>query len=168
MTSQTLIRQLVALRDPMYRFARTLLQRQDEAEDVVADVVERLLREPERLQACRDVRALAMTAVRNRCFDLLRRRQADMQRAGRIRETAEHAVAPESDRWEARELVRRAMAALPLRQREVLHLKEIEGFTTRELAGHFATEEAQIRVWLSRARIRMRREVEKLMHHETK
>ena len=33
MTEQELTRQIIALRDPMFRFARTLLLRRDEAED---------------------------------------------------------------------------------------------------------------------------------------
>ena len=50
MTEQELTRQIIALRDPMFRFARTLLLRRDEAEDAVADVVARLLRRPEQVR----------------------------------------------------------------------------------------------------------------------
>ncbi len=168
MTEQELTRQIIALRDPMFRFARTLLLRRDEAEDAVADVVARLWNAPERLAACRDLRSFAMTAVRNRCCDLLRQRQAGIRRADALATVAEPEAADSVERWEARELVRRAMAMLPHRQREVLHLKEIEGFATKEIAAMFSTDESQIRVLLSRARCRMRAEVEKLMHHETK
>lgn len=166
MTDPKLTRQLVDLRDPMFRFARTLLQRTEEAEDAVADVVERLLASPQRLAGCRDLRSFAMTAVRNRCYDLLRQRQAGERRNERIVRQSEPAADAEAARWEVRELVRRALAELPQRQREVVHLKEIEGFTTRELAAMFATDEAQIRVWLSRGRCRMRAAIEKWMNDE--
>ena len=65
-------------------------------------------------------------------------------------------------------LLRQAMARMPHRQREALHLKEIEGFATKEIAAIFATDEAQVRVMLSRARCRLGEEVEKLMDHGTK
>ena len=81
MTEQELTRQIIALRDPMFRFARTLLLRRDEAEDAVADVVARLWSAPQRMIGCRDLRAFALTAVRNRCYDLLRQRQAGARRA---------------------------------------------------------------------------------------
>ncbi len=168
MTQQELTRQILALRDPMFRFARTLLLRRDEAEDAVADVVARMCSNPERSAACRDLRSFAMTAVRNRCYDLLRQRQAGVRRADALATVAEPEAADPVERWEVRELVRHAMAMLPHRQREVLHLKEIEGFATKEIAAMFATDEAQVRVLLSRARCRMRAEVEKLMNHETK
>lgn len=163
MTPQQLARQLVALRDPMFRYARTLLLRQDEAEDAVSDVIERLVADPTRWAACSNLRALAMTAVRNRCLDLLRQREAGMRRAAQLAVWAERATRGEHERWEAREVVRRAMAELPERLREVLHLKEIEGFATREIAELLVTEEAQVRVWLSRARCRMRQAVEQIM-----
>lgn len=168
MTEQELTRQIIALRDPMFRFARTLLLRRDEAEDAVADVVARLWSAPQRMIGCRDLRAFALTAVRNRCYDLLRQRQAGARRADALTGMAEPTATNPVERWEARELVRAAMAKLPHRQREALHLKEIEGFATREIAALFATDEAQVRVLLSRAHCRLREEVEKLMHHETK
>ena len=168
MNEQELTRQIIALRDPMFRFARTLLLRRDEAEDAVADVVAQLLRKPERMTDCRDLRSFVMTAVRNRCYDLLRQRQAGARRADALAAFTDPVAANTAEKWEARELVRQAMAKLPHRQREVLHLKEIEGFATKEIAAMFATDEAQIRVWLSRARCRLRTEVEKLMNHGTK
>lgn len=168
MTEQELARQLIALRDPMFRFARTLLLRDDEAEDAVADVVARLWGASERTNGCRDLRSFVLTAVRNRCYDLLRQRQAGARRAEVLTGITESTAANSVERWEARELVRTAMATLPQRQREALHLKEIEGFATKEIAAMFGTDEAQIRVLLSRARCRLRGEVEKLMNHETK
>ena len=63
-------------------------------------------------------------------------------------------------------LVRRAMAELPGRQREVLYLKDIEGYPTREIAGMVACDEAQVRVILSRARNALRGILKKMMDDE--
>ena len=59
-------------RHRLYRFARTLLGRGDEAEDVVHDVLERLWRRHESLHV-ENPEAFAMTAVRNAAIDHLRR-----------------------------------------------------------------------------------------------
>ena len=72
----------------------------------------------------------------------------------------------ESERWELRELVRRAISALPERQREVLHLKEIEGYPTREIAAMVGCDEAQVRVILSRARAGLRVILQKMRDDE--
>ena len=68
--------------------------------------------------------------------------------------------------WEMRELVRRALACLPGRQREVLHLKDIEGYSTREIAGMVGCDEAQVRVILSRARNGLREVLKKMTDDE--
>lgn len=149
---------IVPLRDRLYRFARTLLGRGDEAEDVVHDVLERLWRRHESLHV-ENPKAFAMTAVRNAAVDRLRR----------SRTTEELPLSLPADEqtgaWSDREMVRRALALLPLRQREVLHLKEIEGYPTHEIAALLTTDEAQVRVLLSRGRMRLRRELEKLMNY---
>ena len=78
----------------------------------------------------------------------------------------ERSAAAEADRWEMRELVRRALACLPGRQREVLHLKDIEGYPTREIAEIAACDEAQVRVILSRARNGLREVLKKMTDDE--
>ena len=161
---ETEIEQLLPpLRERLYRFARCILGSAAEAEDVAHDTLERLWRRRAELAACRRPEAFALTSLRNACIDRLRRRgREEPLPSGFVAADDPFAGASE------REWVRAAMARLPLRQREVLHLKEIEGFATREIAALFATDEAQVRVLLSRARCRLREEVEKLMHHETK
>ena len=124
-------RYVVPLRDRMFRYAQSLLLCADEAEDVTHDLLERLWRECDRLDGCRDVASFVMVAT------------------------------GDAEGWEARDLVRRAMACLPERQREVLHLKDIEGYPTREIAEIAACDEAQVRVILSRARNGLREVLKK-------
>lgn len=159
-------RYIVPLRDRMFRYAQSLLLCADEAEDVTHDLLERLWKERDRLDGCRDVVSFVMTAVRNRCYDSLRRRRADGRRDNAVAGWAERSTTGDAEGWEARELVRRAMAELPGRQREVLHLKDIEGYPTREIAGMVACDEAQVRVILSRARNGLREVLKKMMDDE--
>ena len=77
------------------------------------DLLERLWRERGRLEECRRVDSFVMTAVRNRCYDLLRRHRADSRRDDAVAGWTECSAAAEADRWEMRELVRRALAASP-------------------------------------------------------
>ena len=106
-------RDIVPLRDRMFRYAQSLLLCAAEAEDVVHDLLERFWRERERLCVRSDVGSFVMTAVRNRCYDSLRRREADRRRGEAAACRTERFVAEDAERWEARELVRRAMACLP-------------------------------------------------------
>ena len=156
---------VLPLRDRMFRYAQSLLLSPAEAEDAVHDLLERLWRERGRLE-CRRVDSFVMTAVRNRCYDLLRRHRADSRRDDAVAGWTECSAAAEADRWEMRELVRRALGCLPECQREVLHLKDIEGYSTREIAGMVACDEAQVRVILSRARNGLREVLKKMTDDE--
>ena len=159
-------RYVVPLRDGMFRYAQSLLLCADEAEDVTHDLLERLWTERGRLDGCRDIASFVMAAVRNRCYDCLRLRRADGRRNNAVAGWAERATTGDAEGWEARDLVRRAMAELPGRQREVLYLKDIEGYPTREIAGMVACDEAQVRVILSRARNALRGILKKMMDDE--
>lgn len=149
---------LVGLRDRMYRYARSILGTSPEAEDAAHDTLERLLKRRAELALCRNIDAFALTALRNCCIDRLRSRHLEEPPSERLATPTE-----EVERWSTRELVRTAMDRLPLRQREVLHLKEIEGYSTHEIAQMISTEENQVRTILSRGRKALREEVEKLM-----
>ena len=58
---------------PMYRLARRLLYDPQESKDVVSDIFARLLRDSDRPQKDR-MEGYLMTAVRNRCRDVLSHR----------------------------------------------------------------------------------------------
>lgn len=156
-------RDIVPLRDRMFRYAQSLLLCAEEAEDVVHDLLEHFWRDRDRLTVRRDTVSFVMTSVRNRCFDRLRQREAARQRSATILRMSERATMRDAEAWEAREAVRRAMSRLPERQREALHLKDIEGFPTREIAGILGCDEAQVRVLLSRARCGLREILKKMI-----
>lgn len=164
MKESEFIRLVMPLRDRMFRYAQSLVLSSAEAEDVVHDLLERMWRDRERMELPQHVGAFVMTAVRNRCCDLLRRRQADVRWLAQVKASSEWVTESVAQRWEAREVVRRAMASLPERQREVIHLKEIEGFRTCEIAEVIGCGEAQVRVILSRGRAALRGILQKLMN----
>lgn len=148
---------VLSLRDKMFRFARSILSRWDEAEDVTHDTLEKLWRRREALDSCRDVEAFAMTSVRNGCYDHLRRLKTSDEGILSLLP-----VEAEAERAEAREVVAKAMAVLSPKLREVLHLKDIEGYATYEIAEMLDVEENQIRTILSRARKGLRETIEKM------
>lgn len=154
---------VLPLRDRMFRYAQSLLLSAAEAEDAVADLFERLWVERSRLAGCRNIDSFVLTALRNRCYDLLRSRRARSRRDDAFGEGIERATMGESGVWEIREQVRRAIASLPERQREAVHLKDIEGYPTREVAELLGCDEAQVRVLLSRARSALREILQKMM-----
>ncbi|MCP4453563.1 MAG: sigma-70 family RNA polymerase sigma factor [Planctomycetes bacterium] len=60
------------------------------------------------------------------------------------------------EKKETGELVRRAMAALPAKERNVLELKYLQDLTAREIAGRMKSTEKAVHSLLYRARIQLR------------
>ncbi len=97
---------------------------------------------------------MAMTAVRNACLDRLRRQREEL--VERLPETA-----TDDSRSDVRDAVRKAIAQLPDRQREVIHLREIEGYNCREIGEMLSLDEANVRMILSRGRRQLKEIIEK-------
>ena len=61
--------------DFMFRLACSILGRSDEAQDMMQDVAERILRRQESLEDVRNIDSFLAKAVRNACIDRIRRRK---------------------------------------------------------------------------------------------
>ena len=105
--------------------------------------------------------------ARNHCLDLLRRRPPEGQVVpldppagdGGARERADPAAPRADDALERREQARAveaAVAALPPRYREVVHLFHVEQLTYREIASALDVPIGTVMTWLHRARARLR------------
>lgn len=125
--------------DAAYSYARWITRNASDAEDVVQEACERVLRFVDGFRGD-NARAWFLAIVRNACFDWLRRnRPAEVTQAdertleaipGPARLSPEqHAI----ERDEAQAL-HEAVAALPVGFREVLILRELEDLSYKEIA----------------------------------
>ena len=141
--------------DFMFRLACSMLGRSDEAEDMMQDVVERILRRPELTRDIGNVDAFLTRSVQNACIDRIRRRRDTTPTIPDVPDEKS------PDRWDERQMIHRAMARLPQRQKMAIHLKDIEGYKTDEIAQILETDEANVRTILSRGRKALREIIEK-------
>lgn len=142
--------------DSLWRFATSILGDEESAKDVVQDVFEKVWT---RTLPILNLDAYVTRAVRNACIDLIRSRK---EVTDELPEVAGDCV----ERWDDRELVRMAMSQLSERQRTVVHLKDIEGYSYEEISKVVGVQENQVRTILSRARKTMRDYIENEMNHE--
>ena len=139
--------------DFMFRLACSILGRSDEAEDMMQDVAERILRRQTR--DIGNIDAFLTQSVRNACIDRIRRRRDIPPKIPDVPDDKN------PDRGNERQLIHKAMARLPEKQRTALHLKDIEGYSTKEVADILETDEANVRTILSRSRKALREIIEK-------
>ncbi|MBO5074547.1 MAG: RNA polymerase sigma factor [Bacteroidales bacterium] len=141
--------------DFMFRLACSILGRSDEAQDMMQDVAERILRRQESLEDVRNIDSFLARAVRNACIDRIRRRKETTPKIPDVPDEKN------PDRWNDRQMVHRALSKLPERQRLAVHLKDIEGYSNKELADILETDETNVRTILSRGRKALREIIEK-------
>lgn len=143
-------------RNTLWRFASTMLADEEEAKDVVQDVLVKAWNHPFPML---NPKAYLIRSVRNACIDRLRNRKYFTEELPELPDTSASEHLYDAD------LVRHAMKSLTEQQRTILHLKDIEGFSTSELSKTLSIPENQIRVTLSRARKAMKEYIEKEMNY---
>jgi RNA polymerase sigma-70 factor (ECF subfamily) len=151
-----------ALSGTVFRFGRAFCRDPDDAEDVLQDVLLKLL---EALPSFRGESALstwAFTVARRTCA-LRRRREARFASLeGRAGEPARALPDPgaspsrDAERGELRASLERGLARLPAAQREVLLLRDVEGRSAAEVARALEIGERAVKSRLHRARRALR------------
>ena len=149
------------MKDAAYRYAVALLHDRSEAEDAVQDLYERLWRR--RLLLRRSgFRSLVMTAIRNAALDRLRERE---RRRCESVDEAEVELVDMDERRDEVALIKRIIARLPAREREVIHLRDIEGMAFEDIAEVVECSEVAARMAHSRARQKVKDEFSKIMNY---
>jgi RNA polymerase sigma-70 factor (ECF subfamily) len=146
--------------DSAYNLARWLTGNEHDAEDVVQDAYLRAVKFFNSFRGG-DARPWLITIVRRVCYDWLQRNRSHKALAvfdeelhsdpGASLDPAQLAL-----RNEDQEMLRQALAELPVEFREILVLRELEGLSYKEIAAITALPPGTIMSRLSRARERLR------------
>ncbi len=110
-----------------------------DAEDVVQDVIERLLETEEMGSPIVDLSAYLYRSLRNRVIDLYRKPKRTTEEVPEELSDLRFEASEGLDREEAREALFDAIEELPPAQREVLVATELEGRSFKDLAQEWKT-----------------------------
>jgi RNA polymerase sigma factor (sigma-70 family) len=145
--------------DAAFNYARWLARNDAEAEDVVQDACVRAMRFFGSLRDD-DARAWLLAIVRNTWYSRLARRAPDTQSipmSDAMPEPHDTALDPEALLLQQDDVarVREALAELPVDFREVVVLREIEGFSYKEIAAVIKAPIGTVMSRLARGRERL-------------
>jgi len=153
---------LTAASVPAWRWSRGFCRNSEDAADLVQDVLHTLLRSLESFRGDATLSTWTYVVARRACM----RRQQRARRSHSIEEPAMRAVRDRADRSpgpparaERRELALRlehAIAALPVAQREVLVMRDVEGLSAAEVGEALGLGERAVKSRLHRARTALR------------
>ncbi|WP_312923758.1 RNA polymerase sigma factor [Empedobacter brevis] len=162
MNQETFKTSVFVHKDKLFRFARRILVSDDEAYDVVQEILMKLWEKRNSLAEVSNIEAYAMRMVNNECVNRLRKFD--------VRENYKNVVQTDwyiqHEQQEIKPLILNLIDQLPEKQRKVMHLKDVEELEIKEIAGILEMEENTIRVNLMRARQKVREQLEVFFEHE--
>lgn len=154
-----------ALRPLICRWALVMTGDPDDAEDVAQVVLTKMMRSMHRFDGRSKVTSWVYRITRNASLDHQHGKKRDLKLAdklGRLARAETHRLEDPLDRIEMKRtlgLIRTLLRELPVRQREVFDLVDLQGLQPKEAADLLEMKPNTLRVHLLRARRRMRREM---------
>ena len=152
MTIEEFKTHILPLKNKLFRFACSLLNSQEEAQDVVQDVMLSCWEKLEDISTVKSVEGWCMQITKNKCIDLLKAaRKKDISLNDNIANHHSSQINT-TDNNEGMKLLLGYLKKLPENQRLTFHLREIEGYSYKEIEKIAGMNEARVKVNLHRAR----------------
>lgn len=144
---------ILPMRNDLKSYAGRLAGNEDNAEDLVQEVMLKLWDIRSQLEAEGNIKALAITIMRNKFYDQCRHEERSVT-TDKVME-----IPIEDQRTEHRDevnLIKKIVEQLPPLQQQIFRMKEIEGYTAEEIMQITGCSADNLRKNLSRARLKIR------------
>ena len=151
----------------LYPMLFRILKNQEETKDALQDLMVKLWSKRDELERCTNLNSYIYTMAKNHGLDLLKKK-----RTSAIGEKDEHRlhnlheITHELEAKEKFDYVRRTIENLPEKMKTVIQMRDIDGFTFEEIKDATGIEITHIRVILSRARKKIKQEIEKIYEYD--
>lgn len=157
-------------RNKMYRFALSYLKNEEEAKDVVQEVLLKLWETRADLEKVKSVEAWCMTLTRNKSLDALKRAGRKRNEKLEIHHEPAHAnhhtpFQVVTDK-ESVENVKNIADKLPENQKAAFLLREIQGYSYLEICDIMEINMSQVKVNIFRARNAIKDELKRRYSYE--
>lgn len=162
MQNDLILKQVLHLKDKLYRFAIRILANDVDAEDVVQETFVKVWQKSEQLQDIENKEAWCMTVTRNLAIDKIRaRKKTDSKDIDLFHHLSDAGPTPDviTENKESLSIVMATLDKLPDHQKQIIHLRDIEGYTYREIGEITGYSEEQVKVNLFRARQKLKIEL---------
>lgn len=151
-------------KDLLYRLALRVLNNSSEAEDAVQHIMMKMWQKKDELNDIENLRAFVIKALQNHCLNNLKKEQTIIRHHGQFGKT--QSLSTEISQGNTVALIKGAINKLPEKQRITIHLCDVEGFDTKEIAELLDIDEGAVRTNLSRARQKIKMQIIKLQQYE--
>jgi RNA polymerase sigma factor (sigma-70 family) len=159
--------QVLPLKHKLFRLSLRMLVNREEAEDSVQDAMIKLWTRRDELKNYSSVEAFAMTMTKNICLDRIRSKSFQVERLSeRQASNLQHDPGDVIELKDYTGFIRKIIEDLPDQQKEIMHMRDIEGLEYEQIAEVMNLNINAIRVNLSRARKKVRDTILKIQGYE--
>ncbi len=147
-------RQVLPFKNKLFRFSYRIVGTRPEAEDVVQEVFIKLWKTREELTKYRNLEAWAMTLTRNLSIDKIRSKHRKNNEIGESLHLASSNTTPYkmTEFSDTIKHIQNFINDLPEKQKMVIQLRDLQGYTYQEIADILSISMSQVKVNLFRAR----------------
>jgi RNA polymerase sigma-70 factor (ECF subfamily) len=156
---------VLPVKNKLFRFANRFLNNEEEAKDVVQEVFIRVWNGREQMDEVQNWEAWCMRITRNLSLDRIRSMTRKQTQPIESSFDVHHDALTPHESTEARESMRRItqlIAGLPEKQRQIIHLRDVEGYSYNEICDILELDINQVKVNLFRARNAVREKLTKI------
>jgi RNA polymerase sigma factor (sigma-70 family) len=159
---------ILPIRDKMYRFSMRIVGNASDAEDVVQDVFVRMWTRKNQLDGIHNLEAWCMTLTKNLSIDKIRARKRTTHTLEEAREVRDAEPTPYqvTARNEKVELVHEMIGSLPEKQKMIIHLRDIEQMSYKEICEITGYSLSQVKINLHRGRKQLKEKLQKFYKND--
>jgi RNA polymerase sigma factor (sigma-70 family) len=168
MNLETFQARVFPVKNKLFRFAFRLLGSSEEAKDIVQEVFIKIWNGRDQLGEIQNIEAWSMRITKNLSLDRLRqqnRRPTDSLEKGLHIQNETLSPYEKTEISESMKRIDEMMAGLPEKQRQVMHLRDIEGYSYSEIGEIMEIDMSQVKVNLFRARNAVREKLQKINNY---
>lgn len=143
--------------DGLYRFALKMLEDTDDAQDIVQEVFLRVWEKRDQIEGTK-IKSYLFTATYHLCIDFIRKSKQTQS----LDDILDEPSTEPRYLVGLKNLLELILKQMPPVQRAVLMLRDYEGYSYEEIGHITGLSESQVKVYIYRARLYVKKRIEKL------
>ena len=164
MLPETYQAEVLPLKNKLYRYACRILGDEALAKDVAQETLMKVWEKRAELSGLKNTEAWCMAIARNLALDQLRSKRAKTEKMEWAGNEPDTRPPPDTkaELADAMSILHKMIERLPLKQREALQLRDIEGYSYQEISEITGCALSDVKVSIFRARKTIREKMEKI------
>lgn len=157
---------VLPVKDKLFRFALRIVGNTEDAEDIVQDVLIKVWNKRVEMHKFLNIEAWCMKLVKNQSLDRIKSGQFKtyLHKDEKDVESEEHTPHGQSELSDTLKIVHDCILHLPVKQKQVIQLRDVEGYSYQEISEIMEIDMNQVKVNLFRARKTIK---ERILKQET-